>query len=147
MISTDYGAIKIPARQEPCDTIVWVCGDCRFFFNGSLVKFLGEIQLDNYYLQANPGGLLRLYTSRDALDSIMEYCKYIEIKEVVIITHCTVPGAELKATCKYEAIVYGMASIINLYQRAKKSLSFVGVNTAWYHAEIENTEMNFIKID
>lgn len=142
----DIYTFDMPAKPDICDTIVWVCGDFRFF-NGILEKFLKEIKLFNYYMQANPGGLLRLYTSRDALDSIMEYCKYVNIKQVIIITHCSVQGRDLKATCLYEQLVHGLASITSLYHRAKKNLSFSGVESIWYHAEIDNNQANFIRMD
>jgi hypothetical protein len=76
----DIYSVKIPSRRENCSTIVWVCGDHRFF-NGCLSEFLDhELQITGYYLQANPGGLLRLYTSRDALDSFKEFPKYKNCK-------------------------------------------------------------------
>jgi hypothetical protein len=137
--------VQMPQKPEDCDTIVWVCGDFRFF-NGLIEKFLRELKISNYFMQANPGGLLRLYTSRDALDSIMEYCKYVNIKKVVIITHCSIQGMDVKATCRYEPFVYGMASISNLFLRAKKNLLFSGVESIWYHAEIQEDTCTFIRM-
>lgn len=139
-------AMPMPHKPKDCDTVVWVCGDFRFF-NGPLERFLHELGISNYFMQANPGGLLRLYTSRDAMDSIMEYSKYVDIKQVVIITHCSIQGMNVKATCRYEQLVSGLASISGLYHRAKKNLQFSGIESVWYHAEIEADSCRFIRMD